>query len=79
MLSRKGMLTMADEISYADALAELESILSAIEEEQVDVDELAVKVKRSTELIRLCRGRIEAASTEVEAIVEEMDSGDGDG
>lgn len=66
---------MADEISYADALAELESILSAIEEEQVDVDDLAVKVKRSTELIRLCRGRIEAATAEVEAIVEEMDAG----
>jgi exodeoxyribonuclease VII small subunit len=70
---------MADEISYAEALAELESILSAIEEEQVDVDDLAVKVKRSTELIRLCRGRIEAATVEVEAIVEEMDSGDDDG
>jgi exodeoxyribonuclease VII small subunit len=63
---------MAEEISYADALAELESILSAIEEEQVDVDELAVKVKRSAELIRLCRGRIEAATIEVATIVSEM-------
>lgn len=67
---------MAEQISYKEALAELESILSAIEEEQVDVDDLAVKVKRSAELIRLCRTRIEAATIEVEAIVDDMDSGE---
>lgn len=66
---------MAEEITYKDALAELESILSAIEEEQVDVDELAIKVKRSAELIRLCRSRIEAAAIEVEAVVDEMEPG----
>lgn len=66
---------MAEEITYRDALAELESILSAIEEEQVDVDELAIKVKRSAELIRLCRSRIEAAAIEVEAVVDEMEPG----
>ena len=67
---------MADELSYRDALDELESILEAIEEEQVDVDDLAVKVRRSAELIRLCRERIGAATVAVEAIVEEMDTGD---
>jgi exodeoxyribonuclease VII small subunit len=67
---------MADELSYRDALDELEGILAAIEEEQVDVDDLAVKVRRSAELIRLCRQRIEAATVAVEAIVEEMDTGD---
>jgi exodeoxyribonuclease VII small subunit len=67
---------VTEEISYREALAELESILSAIEEEQVDVDDLAVKVKRSAELIQLCRTRIEAATIEVEAIVEDMESGD---
>ena len=69
---------MPDEISYAAALAELEGILAAIEEEQVDVDELGVKVKRSAELIRLCRSRIESATTEIEAIVDEMETGGDD-
>ena len=67
---------MADELSYRDALNELESILAAIEEEQVDVDDLEVKVRRSVELIRLCRERIEAATVAVETIVEEMDTGE---
>lgn len=66
---------MADETTYREALEELEAILEAIEEEQVDVDELAVKVKRSAELIRLCRSRIDAAAAEVETVVQEMDSG----
>jgi exodeoxyribonuclease VII small subunit len=69
---------MADEVSYRDALQELESILVAIEEEQVDVDDLAVKVRRSAELIRLCRERIEAATMAVEAIVGEMESEEDD-
>ncbi len=67
---------MADEITYQEALAELEGILAAIEEEQVDVDELAVKVRRSAELIRLCRGKIDAAAIEVEAVVQELEPGE---
>ncbi len=67
---------MADEITYGEALAELEGILAAIEEEQVDVDELAVKVRRSAELIRLCRERIDAAAIEVEAVVQELEPGE---
>ena len=38
--------TMSDEIGYADALAELEAILEEIEDDAVDVDVLAAKVKR---------------------------------
>ncbi len=70
---------MADELTYAAALAELEAILAAIEEEQVDVDELAVKVSRAAELIRLCRGRIDAAAIQVETVVKELESGVNDG
>lgn len=71
---------MTEEISYREAVLELEGILAAIEEEQVDVDDLAIKVKRSAELIRLCRSRIEAATIAVEAIVDELEPGaDSDG
>ena len=46
---------MTEDISYRDALSELERLLTELEGEQVDVDELAVKVRRSAELIRLGR------------------------
>ena len=65
---------MADEeIGYADALAELEAILEEIEDDAVDVDVLAAKVKRGAELLRVCRGRITAAKVEVTQIVAELD------
>ena len=69
-----GVAPMSDEeIGYADALAELEAILEEIEDDAVDVDVLAAKVKRGAELLRICRGRITAAKVEVTQIVAELD------
>ena len=61
------------EIGYADALAELESILEEIEDDAVDVDVLAARVKRAAQLLRVCRSRINAAKIEVTQIVAELD------
>jgi exodeoxyribonuclease VII small subunit len=61
------------EVGYADALAELESILSELESDTVDVDRLAVQVRRASELIGLCRGRIRDARVEVEQIVADLE------
>jgi exodeoxyribonuclease VII small subunit len=63
----------ADEVGYAEALAELESILEEIEDDAVDVDVLAARVKRAAELLRVCRSRITAAKVEVTQIVAELD------
>jgi exodeoxyribonuclease VII small subunit len=61
------------ELGYADALAELESILSELESDTVDVDRLALQVRRASELIGLCRGRIRDARVEVEQIVADLE------
>ncbi len=65
--------TTDDPIGYADALAELESILEEIEDDAVDVDVLAARVKRAAELLRICRARITDAKTQVTQIVAELD------
>ncbi len=57
------------EIGYAEALVELETILTEIEDDTVDVDVLATRVKRAAELLRVCRDRITAAQVEVTQIV----------
>jgi exodeoxyribonuclease VII small subunit len=59
----------AADAGYAAALRELEAILVELEDDHVDVDLLATKVKRAAELIALCRGRIEAARMEVDRVV----------
>jgi exodeoxyribonuclease VII small subunit len=64
-----------DAIGYADALTELESILEEIEDDAVDVDVLAARVKRAAELLRICRSRITAAKVEVTQIVAELEPG----
>lgn len=61
------------EIGYAEALTELEAILEEIEDDAVDVDVLAARVKRAAELLRICRARITAAKVEVTQIVAELD------
>ena len=70
-----------EEIGYADAMAELESILDDLEDDDLDVDVLASRVKRASTLITLCRDRIGAARTQVEKVVASLDAGpeaDGD-
>ena len=62
-----------EDIGYADALAELESILEEIEDDAVDVDVLAARVKRAAQLLRVCRARITAAKLEVSQIVAELE------
>lgn len=51
---------------YADAIAELETILREIEDDDVDVDQLATKVSRAAGLIEFCRDRIVAARAAVD-------------
>ena len=63
----------APEIGYGDALAELEGILDEIEDDSVDVDVLATRVRRAAELLRVCRDRIASARIEVTQIVADLD------
>jgi exodeoxyribonuclease VII small subunit len=64
----------ADEIGYADAMAELGDILAELERDDLDVDVLAARVRRAGELITLCRARIARAQSDVEGIVTTLDS-----
>ncbi|MBR2400656.1 MAG: exodeoxyribonuclease VII small subunit [Tidjanibacter sp.] len=58
------------EISYSEALAELEAILQSIESANTDIDSLAAKVARANELIKFCRQRLLKVEEEVKAALE---------
>ena len=58
-------------MKYADAIAEIEQILSQLHAESVSVDELEQKVKRATELIELCRERLCSVEKSVGALLAE--------
>jgi exodeoxyribonuclease VII small subunit len=65
---------MAEPMGYAEALAELESILDELDGDEVDVDVLGSRVRRAAELLRLCRERIAGARFEVEQVVAELEA-----
>ncbi len=66
-------------LGYADAQRELEDLLVDLEDDALDVDLLAAKVARASELIRFCRARIAAARVQVDRIVADLDAAALDG
>ena len=67
-----------DAIGYAEAMRELEEILDELEGDDLDVDVLAVRVRRASELIELCRTRITRAEDDVAKIVTALEDFDPD-
>ena len=60
-------------VSYNEAMAEIEDILEKIENEELDVDELAEKVKRVSVLLKICKDKLQKTNEEVEKILKEME------
>ena len=65
------MAKKSNEISYEKAMAEVEQILSELQQEAVNVDTLSERVKRASELITLCRAKLRMAEGEVTKIFAE--------
>ncbi len=52
-------------LTYTAAYAELQQIVSEVQDETTDLDELTAKIARATELIRFCRERLRLTEEEV--------------
>ena len=52
-------------ISYTEAMAEIEKIMTKLRSESIDVDTLADEVKRASELIEMCKQRLHTTEDEV--------------
>ena len=69
------------EPGYGEAMEELEAILAELEGDDLDVDVLAARVQRASELLKTCRARIVRAQQDVDRIVadlEDVEPGEGD-
>jgi exodeoxyribonuclease VII small subunit len=60
--------------TYKEAITEIEEILSQIENNELDVDELSEKVKRVTLLINLCKDKLKNTEEEIEKILREINT-----
>ena len=65
--------TTDEEIPFGEALEQLEAILRGIESDEIDVDRLGEELRRATQLLEVCRGKIRRAEVEVRQIVDQLD------
>ncbi len=63
---------MSNEAKYREAIEQLDEIIAEIENDGIDVDELALRVKEAVNLIRVCKAKIDKAELEVKQVVEDF-------
>jgi exodeoxyribonuclease VII small subunit len=63
---------MAGSTNYAEAFEELQQIVEDIENGQISVDELSEKVKRATQLIRICKAKLSSTEEDVNKILKDL-------
>jgi exodeoxyribonuclease VII small subunit len=64
---------MSEEIKYTDAFEELLKIVGDIEDGEISVDELSIKVKRAAELIKICKSKLTSTEEDVNQILKELE------
>ena len=60
---------MEKETKYEAAYAELQGIVRQMEEEEMDIDQMAEAVKRAQELIKLCKDKLTKTDAEIKKIL----------
>ena len=65
-------MSKTKQLTYSQALTELEEILNEIESEEINVDLLAEKVKRASYLIKFCKGKLRNTEEEVKKVLSEI-------
>jgi len=64
-------------MSYSEAISRIEEILQQIETGELDVDELAEKVKQASELLKLCKAKLFNTEKEIEKVMKELEADEG--
>lgn len=60
------------ELSYSNAMKELQTIMSEIEQNDANIDILIEKVKRASELIKYCKKQLTETNSEIQKILDSI-------
>lgn len=66
-------MTPADQLTYEQAIAELDSILRTIQGDNCDIDKLSAMTQRATELLTACRKKLTTTETELKQILATLE------
>lgn len=61
------------EQKYEAAMQELEGIVEKLENNELDIDQMSVQLKRAQALIKLCKDKLTKTDEEIKAILDEKD------
>ena len=59
------------EIKYEEAVALLEEIVDKMENDELDIDQLSDQLKRSKELVKLCKDKLTKTDEEIKKLLSE--------
>jgi|AntRauTorckE5430_2_1112549.scaffolds.fasta_scaffold33485_2 exodeoxyribonuclease VII small subunit len=57
-------------ITYEEAIKELQETVAQLQEDHINIDELSAKAKRAAELIAYCREKLRATEEEIGGLFE---------
>ena len=60
------------ELKYGKAIERLDEIIGNIESDDIDVDELSLRLKEAVNLVKLCKSKIDKAELEVKQLVDDL-------
>lgn len=60
---------MSKETKYEAAFAELQAIVHKMENDELDIDQMAEQLKRAQELIKLCKDKLTKTDEEIHKIL----------
>ena len=63
---------MSNEPTYTAAFEELKEIVDQLENDSISVDELAEKMKRATELMKICKDKLTKTEEEINKTISEL-------
>ena len=63
---------MAKKLTYTEAFTELQEIVAEIENEEIGIDLLESRIKRASELLKICRDKLYKTEKGVSDIFKEI-------
>ena len=60
------------EMTYSEAISELEKIVAEMQSENCNIDNLSAYTSRSLELLKVCKAKLLATDEELKKILEEL-------
>lgn len=71
-MANESQLKPISEMTYTEAVGQLESIINAMQNDNCDIDRLSAYTRRATELLAECRRRLTATDQELRTILGDI-------